>query len=467
VSVQAARERWWLGEGGWWRGRLGAALLLCLGLAAACAHPPLASAPAPAPAPAAPARARSALAVATGAVLSSALRERTFEVAWGRVRAGFFDPGMGGVNWDSIGAAFRPRAMAEMRSVAFHEVLAEMLATLRVSHTAVLSPERLAAERTREPGWTGVEVRALPEGWVVFRVWRGSPAERAGIRLGDLVDSIFGESTAAIASAGDRPWLRPEESVRARTGTVNAWLAGNRGQVVPIVLQGAAGGIRRVLITAIRYPGPELRVGELPPVRAAFDAFPLAGGVGYIRFTAFVPALEDALRSAIGSFRAAPGLILDLRGNPGGSDLLGDHLAAMLVLQPRELTETRTRAGVRVDRASPTGSGYGGPIAVLLDALSASASEQFTAPLQELGRVLVVGERSAGADLEAAVVDLPTGGVLMYPNGQPRTARGRVIEGSGVAPDVPVRLTRPSLARGHDDQLDAAVDALRRRARAP
>ena len=114
-----------------------------------------------------------------------------------------------------------------------------------------------------------------------------------------------------------------------------------------------------MIVTAVRYPGPVLRVGELPPVRAAFDAFPLAGGVGYIRFTAFVPALEDALRVAIGRFRAAPGLILDLRGNPGGSDLLGDHLAAMLVLQPRELTETRTRVGVRVDRASPTGSGYG------------------------------------------------------------------------------------------------------------
>jgi len=441
-----------------------------LALAAGCASPRPGAAPAPAAGailpvrPADPLLSRAPLPVAAGPLLPLDLRERTFEAARTQVREGFYDPSFGGLNWDSVAAAYRPRALAAERSREFHEVLSRMLASLRVSHAVILSPERLAAERAREPGWTGAEVRRLPEGWVVCRVSHGSPAEKAGLRPGDVVDSIAGVSADAIAAAGDRPWLVARERLGATTAGVNGALAGNRGSVIRVVARDGTDRSRVLELHSARYPGTSVRIGNLPPARAILEIRRLDGGFGYLRLTAFVPALEPPLRSAIADMRGAPGLVIDLRGNPGGYDRLGDHLAGLLVSAPTVLTETRLRRGVRVDQATPGPIGYHGPVAVLVDGLSASASEQFTAPLQELGRVIVVGERSAGADLEAGVVDLPTGAVMMVPIGQPRTRGGRVIEGAGVQPDVEVHLTRAALLAGRDEQLEAAVRELRRRA---
>ncbi len=401
---------------------------------------------------------------AAGPLLSEDLRAHTFDVAWRRVRDGFYDPDMNGVNWDSVGEVFRPEAMAAARSGPFHEVLARMLATLGVSHTVVLSPERLAAESARRPGWTGAEARQVGRDWVVWRVAPGSPAAKARLHAGDVLDSIAGRSADSLAHAADRPWLKPNEELRAATASINEALAGDRGLLVHVVARDTAGAARALEMRAAAYPGPSVRIGNLPPARALFEVRRLDGDWGYIRFTAFVPALRGRIDAAIRGLRDAPGLIIDLRGNPGGYDALGDHIAALLVREPRVLTETRTRHGERVDRARPEEHGYRGPVVVLVDGLSASAAEQFAAPLQELGRVTVVGEHSSGADLEAAVVALPTGGALMYPMGQPRTASGRVIEGAGIQPDVVAHLSRLGLARGHDAQLDSAVAALARQA---
>ena len=423
--------------------------------------PPRPAAPEPAPPAASPSSVDRA---GTGPLLSQALRQRTFDLAWRRVRDGFYDPRFNGLSWDSIGAVFRPEALAAVRSGPFHQVLARMLATLGVSHTIVLSPERLAEESARNPGWTGAEALELGHDWVVWRVAPGSPAAKARLHPGDVLDSIAGRSAEALARAGDRPWLKPNESLRARTAAVNEALSGDRGLIVRVVARDTLDRARVAQMKARAYPGPSVRIGNLPPARALFEVRRLDGGWGYIRFTAFVPALRKRIDGAIRGLHDAPGLILDLRGNPGGYDALGDHIASLLVTEPHVLTETRTRHGERIDRARPEKDGYRGPVVVLLDGLSASAAEQFAAPLQEIGRVVAVGEPSAGADLEAAVVALPTGGALMYPVGEPLTPAGRVIEGTGVSPDVEAHLSRLGLARGHDAQLDSAVAVLERRA---
>ena len=83
------------------------------------------------------------------------------------------------------------------------------------------------------------------------------------------------------------------------------------------------------------------------------------------------------------------------------------------------------------------------------------------AALQESGRVVVVGERSAGADLEGEVKKLPSGAKLLYPMGECKTAGGTVIEGRGVLPDVEVKLSRASLLRKGDLQLEEAIRVIK------
>jgi len=85
--------------------------------------------------------------------------------------------------------------------------------------------------------------------------------------------------------------------------------------------------------------------------------------------------------------------------------------------------------------------------------------------MQELGRAVVVGERTAGAALPSLFYKLPTGAIFQYAIGDFKTPRGTMIEGRGVAPDVEVKLTRRSLLEGRDAQLDAAIEQIKKQSK--
>jgi carboxyl-terminal processing protease len=89
-----------------------------------------------------------------------------------------------------------------------------------------------------------------------------------------------------------------------------------------------------------------------------------------------------------------------------------------------------------------------------------------TAGLQESGRAYVIGNTTAGDDMDADLEELPTGAYLLYAAGEPRTPKGVVVEGRGVIPDLEVNLTRAGLLRGEDAQLNAAVNYINSRSAA-
>ena len=99
----------------------------------------------------------------------------------------------------------------------------------------------------------------------------------------------------------------------------------------------------------------------------------------------------------------------------------------------------------------------------MIDNGSASTSEIFAAGMQELGRAVVVGERSAGAALPSVFLKLPTGALFQYAVGDFKTPKGVLIEGRGVQPDIEVKLNRRELLGGHDSQLDQQSNRFRKR----
>ena len=101
---------------------------------------------------------------------------------------------------------------------------------------------------------------------------------------------------------------------------------------------------------------------------------------------------------------------------------------------------------------------YTGPLVVLIDALSYSASEYFSSGMQTLGRAVIIGERSPGGATGMNVTTLPNGAILGYPVAQLITSDGKVLEGYGVIPDITVTLERSQLLEGIDAQLQAAID---------
>ena len=105
----------------------------------------------------------------------------------------------------------------------------------------------------------------------------------------------------------------------------------------------------------------------------------------------------------------------------------------------------------------PADEAFKGPLVLLTDATSGSASELLAASLQAIRRAVVVGERSPGAVMESDTVPFPNGSLFMYPVAQLATPDGRVLEGRGVVPDIEIGLDRGMLLKGLDSQLDTAV----------
>jgi carboxyl-terminal processing protease len=158
--------------------------------------------------------------------------------------------------------------------------------------------------------------------------------------------------------------------------------------------------------------------------------------------------------------RGAKGVVVDLRGNPGGIGGMVMGLAGHFIGEHASLGTMTTRDSELSFVANPRGKSqlFTGPLAVLVDGMSISTSELFAAGLQGNGRARVFGQTTAGMALPSIVEKLPDGDRLQFAVADLRGPNGARIEGKGVVPDVIVEPTRAQLLEGRDPVLDAAVD---------
>ena len=204
------------------------------------------------------------------------------------------------------------------------------------------------------------------------------------------------------------------------------------------------------------YEKEGVSVGELPPVQARAESQRLEGGFGYLRFNALMLPILPPARAAMKGFGDAPGIVVDLRGNRGGDPGVGAAVAGLFHTTRCSLGTTRFRNGEHRRVVYPSANAYEGPVAILVDERTASAAETFAAAMQECGRAVIVGRRTAGMALPSVFERLPTGARLQYAIGEYRTPKGVVLEGRGVAPDVPA---------GDDVALEKAVTVLEKLAK--
>ena len=375
---------------------------------------------------------------------SPEVRQRTFEKVWETVRDKFFDPQFNGVDWNKMRERYSPEVALAKTDAELYRTLTRMLGELRVSHMEIIPPD-VIAQFSAPPVTTGLGLRSVEGQVVVLRVLPGSSAEHMGFRPGFVITSVAGENVKDLDDALARLGGTADSSVRV--GFLD-----EHDQARELSLERSLLGSDAV---------ERQKLGKLS-IYALLEAKRLDDGIGYIRFTSFIETLEKKLSAAIDSMRDAPGLIIDLRGNGGGDDSVAIKLANHLFDRPTQLMITRTRKGEsKYYRARPTEHPYLGPVAILIDEGSASASEQLTAGLQELGRAYVIGKKTKGEDMDAEAVKLPTGAYFVYAEGEPRTPKGVVIEGRGVIPDLEVSLTRAELLKGNDAQLSAAIQYIK------
>ena len=385
------------------------------------------------------------------------MKAATFESVWGYVNEAYYDADFGGKDWGEIGERYRGLLAEAADEGAVRWVLTAMLRELGESHFALLAGGR-GAEGRRSGGVWGGEVALVGDEALVYRVERGGPGWRAGLRDGDRIVAVGGEALAELLAAGERVegpghLLRYERWQRA-----SGLLGGGPGDVVGVEVLSASGEGRLADLELERYAGrvtPGL--GLMGPMPLVVESRRWEDGAAYLRFSVWFPVAMPEIREFVtGLGEDCPGLVIDLRGNPGGIGVMAGGLAGLLVAEDVKLGTTRMRDGeLRFNGFAQKGA-YLGPVALLLDGGSASTSEIFAAGLQEAGRARVFGERSAGAALPSAFVSLPNGDVLQAALGDFRTPGGVAVEGRGVEPDEAVALSAVAFLEGEDSVVEAA-----------
>ncbi|MDX2221008.1 MAG: S41 family peptidase [Burkholderiales bacterium] len=401
---------------------------------------------------------------ASASALTPAQRAEAFDFVWQTIDRRYYDPKMNGVNWQAMRERYRPIALAAANDEAFWDELDRMAGELRDSHTRVESPRRAEARKRNESVTLGLNLAWLGDALVVVGVNNQTDAWWAGIRPGMTVQSIDGQPARAAYDAllSD---TRNSSSDRARHATAIGRL--NRGEV---------GSVVRIAVK--RSDGTELaatlkrsRVASPPAASSRI----LPSGFGYIRFSNFFPQLTESIKTGFADSRNAPGLIIDLRGNGGGSlgmtrDLLSELFRERTVLS-RQLTRDMKPITVgfglidviRLEYDVPARpDAYTGPVVVLINEGSGSGSEYFAATLQALGRATIVGTTSCGCLLGfLGYANVPGGADLAYSEIGFMTPDGKRIEGDGVKPDWEVKPTLADLQLYRDRALETAEQLLR------
>lgn len=409
----------------------------------------------------------------TTETIDRALAMLTVDSVWSRVANTHYDSLFGGTDWNAVRAEFRPHAAGAKTLPDLRRVLQGMLDRLGESHFGIVPREAVDALSEAEGGTidadAGIEVRLVDDQVVVWRTEPDRPAAKAGVRPGWIVLSINGDS---IGPRLERLAARPEVERRtARTRLlyqVNAALTGSEGDTLRLTLIDGTGLSQQRQLRLQRSDGEALRLPNLPTMMARLHTETLQtpdGCVAVIRFTAWLLPLVQSLDSAVDASRACAGIVVDLRGNPGGSSAMimgaaGHFLEDTLALgvMRTRTTELRFRANPRrVTRDGERTTPYAGPLAILTDEMTASTSEFFAEGMQGVGRARVFGTRSAGQALPAFMIRLPTGDVLMHVIANYTGPDGSRIEGRGVVPDNTVESTRQDLLRGADSPLNEAL----------
>jgi|RhiMethySRZTD1v2_1073278.scaffolds.fasta_scaffold64968_4 carboxyl-terminal processing protease len=400
-------------------------------------------------------------------------RRQSFDIVWRTVKEKHFDPTFGGVDWDAVRRKYEPRLAKVKKDGELYLLLNEMLGELHQSHFGVIPPEAILEDGSwNQPGGnTGLDLRIIDGQVLITRVAPDSAAARAGLRPGFAVKRIDGAETVKmqreiIAQMNKNPLIRDwspglKSFLVARRILYRA--GGKPGSTARLQYFDERGLVREAAIEREK-PSGELspRFGNLPAEFMEIEAKRLPSGPGYIRFNAFMMPVMDKVRSALREFKDAQGIIFDLRGNVGGIGDLVMGIVGLMDTRQTSLGTSRRRSGHLKLAVFPQSQPYTGPVAVLIDGGSGSATEIFAAGLQELRRAVIVGERSAGAVLPSDMVKLPTGAIFQYAFADFRTPSGAMIEGRGVAPDVEVKHTRASLLAGRDAQLEKAIMELQK-----
>ena len=291
-----------------------------------------------------------------------------------------------------------------------------LISSVDDQHTAYIDPVVLEIEQTDLSGefeGIGAHVRIREDGAIqIISPIEGGPAESAGIKPGDIILSVDGESLEGSSL------LEAVSMIRGPRGSSVELLVKHVGQLDPVLISVVRDVIALPSVLVRSEPGDE---------------------IAHIRITEFKGDTPERLREVLIPIieDGAEGLILDLRNNPGGYLQQVFRIADMFLGKSVILIEQRKDEEV-IWESSEGGIAVDIPLVILVNRYSASGSEILMGAFQDSGRATVIGERTFGKGTVNMFKKLSNGGGLYMSIGRWYTPDRRIIEGEGLEPDIEV-----------------------------
>jgi carboxyl-terminal processing protease len=386
----------------------------------------------------------------------------SFEVVWKTIRDKHYDPKLSGLDWQAVHDQIRPKverakSMAEARAA-----MSEAIDRLGQTHFGIIPGDAYEDVESPEsgPGEVGLDARIINGRAVVTAVPSDQAAHAEGVKTGWVIEKIGGKPVSQILKATETAYAKSGMVAARKVLAVLSRLHGPIGSKISVDFLDEKDKPIHLDIKAQQPKGVPATFGNLPTYYVRFVAKRIDGTIAYVSLNIFFD-LVNVLKSfgeTIEANRDADGLIIDLRGNPGGIGAMSFAIGGWLVSERGlKLGTLITREGSLNFTLLPRRHPFDGTVAVIVDELSMSTSEILAGGLKDLGRAKVFGTKTPGAALPSVVVVLPNGDLFQYAFANYISKGGRPLEGVGVVPDISVPVSRGALLAGHDPALDAAA----------
>ena len=313
-----------------------------------------------------------------------------------------------------------------------------MLEALGDPYTAYIDAEHYRLERASfEGSFEGIgALVGLDNGELVVRApIANSPAQRAGIRANDKILAVDGESTAGLTL------LEAVNRIRGPRGSEVRLTVLHQGELDPVEV--------RIVRDEIKADSVYLTM--------------LPDNIAHIWITYFSDRTNSELATVLKDIgkSGAVGIVLDLRGNPGGLLTAAVEVASQFLKKGIVVYQLDSEGERRDWEVRPGGLATDIPLVILVDKSSASGSEVVAGALQDAGRAPLIGERTFGKGSVWEFYELSDGSALAITVSRWYTPRGRMIEGEGLIPDFEVEFTEADFESGVDPQLERAIEYIK------